>query len=216
MPKHFDVKDDGSLVLTNAGRALSTSELRSSLAEAGFEVSRTTAWRARKSGVCWPRYHERGARTAGDHLGWVGLTRRERQLGPSEIARRFGIDLSTARRAIQRGWFSITLSNQDKVTVARGRIRDSRPPADRPPVEPLVPELIRHAPDGRPIASLRPVEIVAIFGVSTSKAGAIRKRGEIRTRGWPLARRRALARALSAAVPELEDAVGGQGDMKDD
>jgi hypothetical protein len=155
--------------------------------------------------VCWPTYHEGGVRIAGDHLGWVGLRERERQLGPSALARRFGIDIATARRAIERGWFSITKSNQVTVTVATGRVSTTPPPVDKPPVAPIVPEVIRHAPDGRAISSLRPAEIAAIFGVSPSKASAIRRRGELRTRGWPVAKKQALAERLARPEGPLGD-----------
>lgn len=197
MPRFFEAQSDGSLHLTPRAMELPLEELREVLRESGHDISRTTAWRARKSGVCWPTYHEGGARVAGDHLGWVGLRERERQLGPSALARRFGISIDTARRAIERGWFSITKSNQGKVTVAQGRVSTSPPPADRPPVDPIVPEVIREAPDGRPVSSLHPREIADIFGVSPSKAAAIRRRGELRTRSWPAARKRALAERLA-------------------
>ncbi len=196
MPRYFQQSPDGRLLLTDAAQQLSNVELQRALEEAGCKVSRTTVWRARKRGWCVPGYHEGARRIAGDHLGWVGLTKRERQLGPSEVARRFGIDPLTARRAIDRGWFSVTRSNAGNVTVAKGRIRSSAPPPRRDPVEPLVPAVIRSAPDGRLIADLDVAEIVSVFGLSVSKAAQVRRRGEIRTRGWPLAKRRALARLL--------------------
>ncbi len=205
MSRFFTTQPDGSLRLTEQAQALPLEELREVLRDAGYDISRTTAWRARKSGVCWPTYHEGGVRIAGDHLGWVGLRERERQLGPSALARRFGIDVATARRAIERGWFSITKSNQATVTVAAGRISTTPPPEDKAPVAPIVPEVIRHAPDGRAISSLRPAEIAAIFGVSPSKASAIRRRGELRTRGWPVAKKSALAERLARPDSPVDD-----------
>ena len=206
MPSRLRAHSDGSVHLNDQARTLPLAELQELLSEAGYTISRTTAWRARKTGVCWPRYHHGGARLAGDHIRWVGLRASERQLGPSALARRFGIDHATARRAIERGWFSVTRSNQGTVTVATGRVNSSPPPADRDPVEPIVPAVIRKAPDGRPVSSLRPVEIASIFGVSPSKARIIHERGELRTRGWPAAKKRALAERLARAV---EPAEGG-------
>ncbi len=196
MSRYFKEGPDSRVLLTDAARGLPIAELQRALEEAGYAVSRTTVWRARKRGWCVPGYREGARKIAGDHLGWVGLTKRERQLGPAELARRFGINPLTASRAIDRGWFSVTLSNEDKVTVAKGRIRRSAPPVPRDAVEPIVPAVVRAAPDGRPLSQLGVAEIVSLFGLSASKAASVRRRGEIRTRGWPMAKRRALARVL--------------------
>jgi hypothetical protein len=198
MSRLFQKDPSGAVLLSEHARELPLDDLHAALAEAGYAVSRTTAWRAKRGGRFTPGYREGSRRLAGDHVGWVRLHATERQLGPSELARRMGIDVTTAARAIERGWFSVTKGNREKVTVDASRIREGAPPArEASPLAPLVPAVLQAAPDGRPIASLAVAEIVAIFGLSRGKAARARQRGEIRTRGWPLARLRDLARRLA-------------------
>jgi hypothetical protein len=189
MANYFLKDTGGALRLTEAAMALPLDTLHAAMKEAGYEVSRTTAWRAKRDG----RF------VAGDHQGWVKLTKAERQAGPSDLARRLGVDITTARKAMGRGWFTVTARNRGRLQVSADRIRTGMPPAKAPPPpERLVPEVLRAAPDGRAIADLRPAEIAAIFGLSYAKAARARRRGEIRTRGWPVARQKALAKRITS------------------
>ena len=205
MRRTFTPDSHGRVHVSSRAMELSIDALHGAMKEAGYQVSRATAGRAKKRGWFSPGYRDGAYTLAGDHLAWVGLSVRERQLGPSEVARRFGIDPATARKAIDRGWFSVTRSNRDRVTVAQGRIRYSQPPPPRQAVAPIVPEVIRSAPDGRPLGQLEVAEIVSIFGLSSSKAARIRLRGEIRTKSWPAHKRLALAASLAALSHAVDD-----------
>ncbi|MFH1465454.1 MAG: hypothetical protein ABIO70_13790 [Pseudomonadota bacterium] len=200
MAKYFQKDAAGAVLLTDEARALSVDTLHAAMKAAGYEVSRTTAWRAKRTGRFVPGYRAGSRTLAGDHVGWVKLTKAERQAGPSELSRRLGVDVTTARKAIVRGWFTVTARNRGRLGVPADRIRTGPPPAKAPPpLARVVPEVIRAAPDGRAITDLRPCEIAAIFGLSYAKAARARRRGEIRTRSWPLTRLKALAERLALA-----------------
>lgn len=205
MARYFEKASGGAILLTEAARALSVDALHAALKAAGYEVSRTTAWRAKRGGRCVPGYRSGSRALAGDQVGWVKLTPAERRLGPSALGRALGIDPTTAAKAIARAWFSVTTQNRARVLVPSERIREGTPPAKAPPPpERLAPEVIRAAPDGRPVAEMTAAEVAAVFGLSRAKAARARRRGEIRTRGWPADRLKALSKRL-AAVANAEE-----------
>lgn len=209
MPRPFTKGENGRVHLSDEIRALPLDQVHAAILEAGYAVSRVTAWRAKSKGSFVPGYREGAARLAGDHVGWISLTMVERQYGASLLARRFHIEPATAQKGIARGWLEVTVSNAAAIQVEEHRIKRTPPPTKVKPLVSLVPDVIRAAPDGRPLGALTVSEIAAIFGLTPTKAGRARQRGEVRTRGWPWAKRRELARRLQAQAGVPAPAADG-------
>ncbi len=129
----------------------------------GFNVSRATAWRAKRTGYFYPQHVPTfGAKR-------IKLTLDERSASVDFLVKRFGFTRQTAREAKRRGWFTVDVNT-------RGRIRI---PADRyvPPAE-LKPELVVERVDlTQEERQAFPDFLAKRFGISRRTAAVAKERG---------------------------------------
>ena len=115
----------GRVILTELMRVMSLDRLHAYLNSCGYEISRVTAYRAKKSGWFNPSYFKEG----GDRVlkgKFVELTADEKLLDVEVLASQFGVGLPSARRMKQQGYLhvdSINTKYRDRLKIDPSRIK---------------------------------------------------------------------------------------------
>jgi len=185
--------DESRIYLTDEERALPLDRLWRHLKSRGFEISRSGAWRAKRSGY----FRKPGAKFDGGGKK-VYLTEEEKKLSPALLAGRRGFSKATAYRALRRGWFM--------VTEGCGATADTAALAPLTEEERLVASLPEELVEiaGRRIDQWSPEDLFATGVVNKLQdAKKIVKRGKMRVCCVSARRKPRLAKILK----ELEDFV---------
>jgi hypothetical protein len=116
----------GKVYLPEETKSLSIGELRKLLAEAGYHPNRLALWRAKQQG--WFLVSGRKGRGRRASLGLIILTKEEMKLDARTLAAELGVHVTTAYKALRRGWVEVTSANLDSLRVPNDRIE----PGDLP------------------------------------------------------------------------------------
>jgi len=116
----------GRVQISELTRKMPLDILHSIIRAAGYDVSRSTIWRAKKQGWFFHSYHakwENGGKSKPDHraVGVINLTEGEKNLTGKDIGEKFGVSEVTGWRAKKRGWFQV-----DQSTLKKGKIPPER------------------------------------------------------------------------------------------
>ncbi len=118
----FEIKNL-KVYLSEEAKAMPLDALFTKAQEVKLEVSRATLSRAKKFGYFAFKYHRPGFFQRRPNIGFVRLSDAEQKKTPTEVAHLFGINWTTAKRAIERGWFEVASTNVDTISdLARGRM----------------------------------------------------------------------------------------------
>ncbi len=107
----------------------SAAKLRKEIEKAGYTLSHSAFFRAKKMGWFAPNYPKSSKSRASVRYadGRVYLSVSERTMRPVYLVEKFGISQHLARVAKRRGWFEVNRYNRNLVDIPRGRL-SKRPP----------------------------------------------------------------------------------------
>ncbi len=138
------------------------------------KISRSTAWRAKKTG--WfmrPGYKRQAGKK-------VFLAEEEKQWRCRDIMEKYGVSHSTAKKAKERGWFITGTHNQHNSNLTEPTVTVRKAVKKKLFPSMVLPEILTEVA-GRKIKDLTVKEITEILGYSLKRARNIKKRGYINT-----------------------------------